>query len=192
MPEIEPTPTSSWVRQEDGDRTLEENWLFRLRRERYRSRTSGRAHDYYVIHLADSVNVVALTPDERLILVRQFRAGSGRDSLETPGGLLDPGEDVLSAGARELLEETGYAGDPPELLSIVWSNPSIMTSKSTTILITNACLMTEPQLDHGEEVDVELVPAREVPEMLRDGRIGHSLVVVGLLWWLQSRPPGAA
>ena len=84
MPEIEPTPESSWIRQEDGDRTLEENWLFRLRRERYRSRTSGRAHDYYVIHLADSVNVVALTPDERLILVRQFRAGSGRDSLETP------------------------------------------------------------------------------------------------------------
>ena len=67
-----------------------------------------------------------------------------------------------------------------------------MTSKSTTILITNARLVAEPQLDHGEEVGVELVPARAIPRMIREGRIDHSLVVVGLLWWLQPRPPGPA
>ena len=59
----------------------------------------ARRIDYYVIHLADAVNVMALTADEQVILVRQFRAGSGHDSLETPGGLLDPGEDPLAAGA---------------------------------------------------------------------------------------------
>ena len=101
-------PEPSWIRDGEGDRTLEENWLFRLRRERYRSRATGRSHDFYVLHLADAVHVVALTPDRRVILVRQFRAGSGRDSLETPGGLLDPGEDASEAGAPELLEETGY------------------------------------------------------------------------------------
>ena len=95
---------------------------------------SGLAHDFYVLHLADAVSVVATTADGRLILVRQFRAGSGRDSLETPGGLLNPGEDPLAAGARELLEETGYAGDPPRSLGTVWSNPSLMTSKITTIV----------------------------------------------------------
>ena len=103
----------SWIRDGESDRTLEENWLFRLRRERYRSRASGRSHDFFVLHLADAVHVVALTTDRQFILVRQFRAGSGRDSLETPGGLLEPGEDVGEAGARELLEETGYAGDLP-------------------------------------------------------------------------------
>lgn len=177
---------ASWVREPgvDEDRTLEENWLFRLRRERFLSRLSGRVHHYYVMHLADAVNVIAVTPDQQVVLVRQFRAGSGRDSLETPGGLIDSGEEAATAGARELLEETGYEGDPPVTLGTVWSNPSIMTSKSTTILITNARRVAEPKLDHNEEVAVELVPAAEVPEMIQDGRIDHSLVVCGLLWWL--------
>src|SRR4051812_32206079 len=103
----------SWTPEGAEDRTIEENWLFRLRRERFRSRRSGLAHDYYVLHLADAVSVVARPADRRLVLVRQFRAGSRAESLETPGGLLEPGEDPLVAGARELLEETGYAGDPP-------------------------------------------------------------------------------
>ena len=126
MNEGGPVPGPSWVREDADDRTLEENWLFRLRRERYRSRTSGHAHDFYVIHLADAVHVVAITPERQVVLVRQFRAGSGRDSLETPGGLLEPGEDPLVAGPRELREETGYAGDPPVFLGTVWSNPSLI------------------------------------------------------------------
>src|SRR3954468_20805981 len=137
----------SWLREGDADWTIEENWLFRLRLERYRSRKSGLAHDFYVLHLADAVSVVAWTVDRRLILVRQFRAGSGRDSLETPGGLLDPGEDPGTAGARELLEETGYAGDPPRVLGSLWSVPSILTSKITTIVVTNARRVAETHLD---------------------------------------------
>lgn len=170
--------------------TLEENWLFRLRRERFRSRSSGKVHDYYVFHLADAVNVIALTPDRQVVLVRQFRAGSARDSLETPGGLLEPGEDPLAAGARELLEETGYAGDPPELLGTVWSNPSILTSRTTMIVIRNARLVAEPHLDHGEEVTVELTPEGALARMMADGRIDHSLVVCAILWWMESRFPG--
>jgi 8-oxo-dGTP pyrophosphatase MutT (NUDIX family) len=177
----------SWLREEDSDRSIEENWLFRLRRERYRSRKSGLAHDFYVLHLADAVSVVALTEDRRLILVRQFRAGSGKDSLETPGGLLDPGEDPLTAGSRELLEETGYLGDAPRSLGTVWSNPSLMTSKITTIVIDNARKVAEPSLDHGEEVDVELFDEREVPNLIRSGRVDHALSVLGLYAWLLSR-----
>ncbi len=121
----------SWVKVDGGahDQTIEENWLFHLRRERFLSRHSGQVHDYSVIHLADAVHVVALTLDGQVILVRQFRAGSGRDSLEIPGGLVDAGEDPCVAGARELLEETGYAGDPPELLGTLWSVPSLLTSR---------------------------------------------------------------
>src|SRR4051812_17239230 len=106
---VPPEPEPSWVHEGDGagDTVIEENWLFRLRRERSRSRRSGKVHDFYVMHLADAVSVIAVTPDRKVVLVRQFRAGSGRDSLEPPGGLLDPGEDPCTAGARELLEETG-------------------------------------------------------------------------------------
>ena len=90
----------SWARTAGGahDQAIEENWLFRLRKERFKSRRTGKEHDYYVIHLADAVHVVALTPDDEVLLVRQFRAGSDRDSLEIPGGLVDHGEDSCAAG----------------------------------------------------------------------------------------------
>jgi 8-oxo-dGTP pyrophosphatase MutT (NUDIX family) len=176
----------SWTPEPGSDATLEENWLFRLRRERFRSKATKRSHDYYVIHLADAVNVIAITPDRRLVLVRQFRAGSGRDSLETPGGLLNPGEDPLTAGARELREETGYVGDPPRSLGTVWSNPSLLSSKITTILIENAHPIAATAFDDHEELQLELVPETAIPTMLDDGRIDHALVVLGLFAWMAS------
>lgn len=182
----------SWVRDGDNGQTLEENWLFRLRRERYRSRASGQSHDFYVVHLADAVNVVALTPDRRLILVEQFRAGSGRDSLETPGGLLEPGEDPRDAGARELREETGYTGDSAVVLGTSWANSSILSSRITTILITNAVPSAEASPDEGEEVRLACVPASRLPALIRSGRIDHALAVQGLLLWMVSELPGHA
>ena len=105
------------------DETLVENWLLRLCRERFRSRKSGKSHDFFVAYLNDGVHVVALTPGDEVVLVRQFRAGLHRDSLETPGGLIEDREDPCTAGARELLEETGYSGDPPELLGVDLAQP---------------------------------------------------------------------
>lgn len=183
----------SWVRAAGGthDLLLEENWLFRLRKERFESRHTGKGHDYYVIDLADAVHVVALTPEGEVLLVRQFRVGSGLDSLEIPGGLLDQGEDPCAAGARELLEETGYAGDHPVLLGTLWSNPSLLTSRISTIVIRNARPVAEPEPDQNEELTIERVPAEEIPRMIREGKIDHALVVAGLLWWLGTECPAS-
>jgi len=182
----------SWTRTvgDMHDQLLEENWLFRLRKERFESRHTGKVHDYYVLELADAVHVVALTPDGEVLLVRQFRAGSGRDSLEIPGGLVDPGEDPCTAGARELLEETGYAGDPPVLLGTLWSNPSLLTSRISTIVIQNARLVAEPDPDQHEELTIDRVPVEEIPRMIQEGQIDHALVVAGLLWWLGTKSLG--
>jgi 8-oxo-dGTP pyrophosphatase MutT (NUDIX family) len=176
----------SWVPDGDGahDRTLVETWLVRLRCERFRSRTSGKTHDFFVSHLADGVHAIAVTSAEQIVLVRQFRAGTRRDSLETPGGLLEPGEDPCAAGARELLEETGYAGDPAERLGTLWPNPALLTMGITTIVIRNAHRVAEPRPDASEELAVELVPVPEIPALIRAGRIDHAVVVAGLLSWL--------
>jgi ADP-ribose pyrophosphatase len=186
----EPDPGSisgpSWVSDGDGahDRTLVENWLFRLRSERFRSRSSGKTHDYFVAHLADGVHAVAVTPERQVVMVRQFRGGSRCDSLETPGGLFEAGEDPGTAGARELLEETGYAGDAPEVLGALWPYPALLSMRITTIIVRNARRIAEPHPDPNEELAVELVPIDQVPTLIKTGRIDHAVCVAGLLWWL--------
>lgn len=182
---------ASWQRVGDTPRLIEENWLFRLRRERYRSRLSGREHDFYVMEIADSVNVVVLTTEGQLVLVRQFRAGARVDSLETPGGLLEPAEDPCAAAVREVLEETGYAGDAPVSLGSLWTNPSLLTSRNAMVVITGARRVAEPKPDASEELAIELVPVESVGAMIRDGRIGHALTALTLLWWLHERDCGA-
>jgi len=166
------------------DQTLEENWLFRLRRERFQSRQSGKTHDFYVTYLADGVQVVAVTPDQRVVLVRQFRAGSRRDSLEMPGGLLELGEDPCSAGARELLEETGFVGLAPERLGTIWPNPALLTMQITTVVVREARRVADPHPDQSEELSVELFPIQEIRSLIQRGRIDHGVCVAGLLWWL--------
>jgi 8-oxo-dGTP pyrophosphatase MutT (NUDIX family) len=181
-----PAGEPSWVKVGDSqhNQTLEENWLFRVRKERFQSRLTGKTHDFYVIDLPDAVHIIAITPDDDVLLVKQFRAGSGRDSLEIPGGLIDPEEDPCTAGKRELLEETGYAGDPPVLVNTLWSNPALVTSQTSTIVIRNARKVAEPATDHTEELAIERVPLVEIPRLIREGRIDHALVVAGLLSWL--------
>ncbi len=185
-PDPDPLPEPSWVPDGDiaHDQTLCETWLFRLRRERFRSRASGKTHDFFVVHLTNGVHVIAVTPEQQVVLVRQFRAGSGRDSLETPGGLLEAGEDPCVAGARELLEETGYAGDPPERLGTLRPNPALLSMAITTIVIPNARQIAEPHPDPTEELAIELAPVRDIPAMIRGGRIDHAVCVAGLLEWL--------
>ena len=180
---------ASWTSEPGDDRTIESNWLFDLRRERYRSRISDRTHDFYVVHLADAVTAVALTPDDEVVLVRQFRAGSRLDHWETPGGLLHPGEDPLAAGPRELFEETGYQGDPAILLGTVWTNPALVTTRMTTVLIANARLAGDPTPDVGEEVTVQLFPRARVVEMVAAGWIDHALANLALLTWLARSAP---
>ncbi len=180
---------SSWISEAAGacDQTLVENWLLRLARERFRSRKTGKTHDFFVAYLKDGVHVVALTPDDQLVMVRQFRVGLHHDSLETPGGLVEEGEDPAEAGARELLEETGYAGDTPELLGTISPNPGLLAQRISTIVIRNATRIAEPNPDQTEELTVELVPVAKVFELIKRGEIEHGVCAAGLLLWLADR-----
>ncbi len=147
-----------------------------------RSPRTGHAGTYQILRIADWANVVALTPEDEVVLIAQYRHGIDDVTLEIPGGVLEPGETAADGVARELAEETGFTGDPPVLIGTVHPNPAIQDNACTTWLVTGARRTAEPEPDEGEDIDVVLVPRREIPELLRDGRITHSLVVAAFHW----------
>ncbi len=86
----------------------------RLRRDEIELPSGRRVGPYYVRESRGFCIVFALTPDARVVLVHQYKHGIGRYVLELPAGGIDPGELPAACARRELAEETGYVGDPPE------------------------------------------------------------------------------
>jgi 8-oxo-dGTP pyrophosphatase MutT (NUDIX family) len=155
--------------------------IFKLRSDVKISPRTGKEHEYYVLDSVDWVNVIALTPDQKLVMIEQFRHGSNTVELEIPGGMMDPGEtDPVTTAVRELREETGYEGEIARPLGKIWSNPAILSNRTYTVLIENCRLKHEVDWDHGEDLVTRLVPVLEIPKLVADEKIGHSLVVTAL------------
>src|SRR5208282_6355889 len=118
--------------------------IFKLRSDVKISPRTGREHDFFVLDSVNWVNVIAVTPDQQLVMVRQYRHGSGTVELEIPGGMMDPHEtDPVATAVRELREETGYEGENARLLGRVHSNPAILNNTCFTILVEN-CRLKHP------------------------------------------------
>jgi 8-oxo-dGTP pyrophosphatase MutT (NUDIX family) len=130
------------------------------------------------------VNVIAVTPDERLVMVEQYRHGSGTVELEIPGRMMDPHDASPEAAAlRELREETGYAGERPRRLGEVFPNPAIQSNLCYTVMVENCRCVHPVEFDHGEDLATRLVPISEVTGLVETGKIRHSLVVVALCYF---------
>lgn len=140
--------------------------------------------EYYVLEYPDWVNMVALTADNRFILVRQYRHGVQQNVLEVPGGVIDPGEDAPEAARREMLEETGYRFDSIEEISTLFPNPATSTNKTTTYLLTGGVKVQEQDLDEQEEIDVILASPAEVKQWLLDNQFGQALHTAALFYAL--------
>lgn len=172
------SPASRWDVLAHSD--LLKTRIFDVRSTRFRHPVRDVERDFIVIDPPDWVNVVAVTPDDHMVLVRQFRYGTNDFSLEIPGGVMEPGEVPAVAGVRELQEETGYTGAPARILGSVRPNPAMQSNRCHFLLVEDATATLPMAWDHDEEIEVCLLPVSEVLLQARKGGINHSLVLNAL------------
>lgn len=155
--------------------------IFEVHGAKYRHPGRGTERDFIVIEPPDWVNVIALTPDDQLVLVRQFRFGIDEFSLEIPGGVMESGEDPVTAGLRELREETGFTGAPAKLLGSVHPNPAIQSNRCHFVFVEAAVASHPLEWDPDEEMQVVTKPVAEILDLAHAGGITHSLVLNALM-----------
>ena len=157
--------------------------VFKIRRDLSRDLNHGLEHDFFVIESPDWINVIPVTTDGRIIMIEQYRHGINELTLEIPGGMVDEGELPVEAATRELLEETGFRTSAIELLARTRPNPAIQNNWLYSF-IARDCIFEQPaQGDITEQINVRLVTPEEVPQLIAEGSINHSLVVTAFQYW---------
>lgn len=161
--------------------------IARARFDRLENPRTGAHLRRMVLDTADWVNVVALTEEQRLVVVRQYRFGTREVTLEIPGGVIDPGERPEAAAVRELREETGFTAPRWSLLGVVEPNPAFQNNRCHHFLAEGAQRTHELELDPGEDIAVDTLPLEEARELVQRGVIRHSLVITALARLLDLR-----
>ena len=178
MAEQPPAP-QRWKRL--GAREVARTRIFSVESVDFHHPHRAKPQDFFVINAPDWVNVIALTPDGRLVLVRQFRYGLNDFSVEIPGGVIDQGEDPVAAAVRELQEETGYIGRSARLLGTVHPNPAIQSNRCHLVLVEDARPQGKLDWDPDEEFEIMSLPVDEVYQLAYRGGITHAMVLDALL-----------
>lgn len=165
--------------------------LFRVRLDMMRHPQSAELFERLVLESADWVNVVALTPEGKAVMVEQFRFGIGGLTIEPPAGIVSPGEDSLTSARRELLEETGYAGDKWHYLGSVQPNSAFHDNLCHHWLAEDVIAVQSPEPESGEAIRVHLMTIEDIRRAMRAGSLRQALALSVLsrvfpLWDLPS------
>jgi ADP-ribose pyrophosphatase len=175
-------PLDKWV--QTSSETVMKSKIFSYEKKKRYSPLSKKEGDFEVLRIHPWVNMIALTEKNEVILVEQYRHGVDEVTLEVPGGVAHPDqESLLDSAKRELLEETGYESHNWEQIGAVQANPAFMTNSCSVFFAQGAVKTQEQNLDPLEEIEVHCLPFPEVIKKVREGEMGHSLVVAafGLL-----------
>jgi 8-oxo-dGTP pyrophosphatase MutT (NUDIX family) len=156
----------------------------RLRRDAIVLPSGQRIENYYVRESRGFSVIFALTPDDRIVLVKQYKHGIGRSVVELPAGAIDPDESPLECARRELAEETGYTAAEFEDVATFVTDPTNSDAHFHLFLARDACPDRQQRLDATEEIDVELATFDDLRRFARDGTIEVSSHVASIYFLL--------
>lgn len=159
--------------------------VFRVMAEPFRCPRTGSENEFITLDCPDWVNIIAVTPEKKIVMIRQFRHGSRRVEWEVPGGCIDPSDaDPVAAGIRELKEETGYVGKNARIIGSVSPNPALQNNTCYTVLIEDAVLSGEPNMEDTEDIAAILMKPSEVVSLIQSGKMRYALVMNAILFYL--------
>ena len=162
-------------------------WLV-LRQDHLRLPGGGEIPEYFISEFPPWANVVAVTADDQVVLLRQYRPGIEQVHFEIPAGVVDPADpDPLHAARRELLEETGFGGGRWSPLTTLSANPALQTNLTYTFLAEGVTRVAEPSLEVTEDLRVHLVPLAEVAGIIDRQEMIQALHAAPLLRYLLQR-----
>jgi len=164
--------------------------VFSVRTDTAVSPRTGREHEFYIIESRDWVNIIPVTADQRVVLIRQYRHGSREVTLEIPGGLTNTGDTSETAATRELLEETGYQSEAWTKIGEVNPNPALFNNRCYTYLAQNVKKVKDPSFDQTEDIEVILTPLSDIPDLIRKGTIDHAIVISAFSFFFLQLPQG--
>jgi 8-oxo-dGTP pyrophosphatase MutT (NUDIX family) len=154
--------------------------IFRSRFDEMRNPANGKTFRRIVLESVDWVNIVPVTQEGKVVMVEQYRFGIGRNTIETPGGMVDAGETSLQAAQRELEEETGYTGGRWRYLGAVEPNPAIHDHLCHHWLVEGVVQTGAPEPGEGEALAVHVMTLEEIVAALEGGRLQHALALSAL------------
>lgn len=154
---------------------ISKHQYFTARKDAYEMPSGKKVDPYFVVELPVSACAVAVTENNEVILVEQYRHPIGETILEIPGGFIDEGEAPSAGIARELLEETGYSFDHYIELGKTVANPGVLNNYTYLFLATGGKKTAEQALDANEEIRIHFKPVAEVRQLLKENKIAQAM-----------------
>lgn len=137
--------------------------------------------DFTVVAKKDIVLVVAMTQDNKLVAIREYKYAVNQTLLTLPAGQIDDREDPLTAAKRELAEETGYDGGHFTLIDTMYEYPSKDSHKVYIVSATNVAPRKNIKHEATEQIELELIPIHNIPGMIANGQWKITSVVSALV-----------